>query len=77
VLQESLFLHRRCRNKSCSPLEGSQSAEQLLPLLRILLRALYMIIHVHECLCYVIIMKSYNRDIVSYVLNTTFLHGTS
>jgi hypothetical protein len=77
VLQESLFLHRKCRNKSCSPLEVSQSVEQLLPLLRILLRALYMIIHVYECLCDVMNMQSCDRSIVSYVLNTIFLHGTS
>jgi hypothetical protein len=74
MLQESLFLYRRCRNKSCSPLEDSQSAGQL-PLLRILPLVLYMKIHVHECLCYVMNMQSYNRNIVSCVLNTTFLHG--
>jgi hypothetical protein len=46
------FPHHRCRSKSCSPLEDSQSGRQLLPLLRILPRVLYMIIHVQECLCY-------------------------
>jgi predicted nucleic acid-binding Zn ribbon protein len=77
VLQEVLVPHRRYRSKSCSPLEDSQSRRQSLLLLRFLLRALYMIIHVYEYLCYVMNMQSYDIDIVSYVLNTTFLHGTN
>jgi hypothetical protein len=77
VLQEFLFPHRRCQNKSCSPLEDSQSARQLLPLLRILPRVLYKKMHVHECLCYVMNMQSYNRNIVNCVLNTTFIYGTN
>jgi hypothetical protein len=75
VLREFLFQHRRCRSKSCSPLEDSQFGRKLLPLLWILPRVLYMIIHVHECLCYVMNMQLHNRNIVSCVLNTTFLHG--
>jgi hypothetical protein len=74
---EFLFPHRRCRNKSCSPRGDSWSGRQLLPLLRILPRVLYMIIHVHECSCYVMNLQSYNRSIVSCVLNRTFLHGTN
>jgi hypothetical protein len=49
VLQEVLVPHRRCRSKSYSPLEDSQSGRRPLLLLRFLLRVLYMIIHVHEC----------------------------
>jgi hypothetical protein len=71
MLQKVLFPDRRCRSKSCSPLEDSQYGRQLLPLLWFLPRVLYMIIHVHECLCYAM-----NRNIVSCILNTTFLHGT-
>jgi hypothetical protein len=62
VLQEVQDPHRRCRSKSCSPLEDSQSGRQPLLLLQFLPRVLYMIILVHECLCYVMIC-SYTIEI--------------
>jgi hypothetical protein len=51
VLQEVWVPHRRCRSKSCSMLEDSQSGRQHLLPLWFLPRFLYMIIYVHECLC--------------------------
>jgi hypothetical protein len=77
VLQEVQVPHRRCQSKSCSPLEDFHYGRQPLLLLRFLPRVLYMIIHVHECLCYVMNMQLHNLIIISCNLNTTFLHGTN
>jgi hypothetical protein len=64
----------RCQNRSCSQQMNSQLAGQLLLRLQ-LLRFLYITILIHECLCDAMNM-SYNRNTLSCILNTTFLHGT-
>jgi hypothetical protein len=75
MLSEFLLPHHRYQSKSYFPLEDSRSEEQPLLLVWILLRVLYMAIHVYECLCYVMDMQLYNKKIISCVLNTTFFHG--
>jgi hypothetical protein len=77
VLQEVQVPLHRCRSKSCSPLEDFQPRRQPLLLPQFLPRVLYMIIHVHECLCDVMNMLLHNRNVLSYILDTTFLHGTN
>jgi hypothetical protein len=76
VLQEVQGPLQRCRSRSYSRLEDSQLEGQLLQS-QFLPCFLYMTVHVHECLCDVMNMQLHNRDILSCILNTTFLHGTT
>jgi hypothetical protein len=69
------LLHK-CRSRSYSQLVDSQLEGQLLLQLQSLPRFLYMTVHVHECLCDAMNMQLHNRNILSCILNTTFLHGT-
>jgi hypothetical protein len=77
VLQEVQGPLRRCRSRSYSRLEDSKLGKQLLLQPQFLPRVLCMTIHVHECLCDVMIMQLHNRNILGCILNTTFLHGTN
>jgi hypothetical protein len=76
VLREVLDLFQRCRSRSYSRLVDFQLAGQLFLQLQSLPRFLYMTVHVHECICDAMNMQLHNRNILSCILNTTFLHGT-
>jgi hypothetical protein len=71
-----LGLIHKCQSRSYSWLVDSQLEGQLLLQLQSLPRFLYMTVHVHECLCDAMNMQLHNRNILSCILNTTFLHGT-
>jgi hypothetical protein len=75
VLLEVPGLLHRCRSRSYSRLEGTQLEGQLIQP-QFLPRFLYMTVHVHECSCDVMNMQLHNRNILSCILNTNFLHGT-
>jgi hypothetical protein len=75
VLQEVPGLLHKCRSRSYSRLVDSQLEVQLLLQLQSLPRFLYRLVHIHECSCDATNMQLNNRNILSFILNTTFLHG--
>jgi hypothetical protein len=76
VLQVVPGLFHKCQSRSCSQPVDSHLAGQHLLQLQSLPRFLYITVHIHERLCHVMNMQLHDRNILSCILNTTFLHGT-
>jgi hypothetical protein len=74
VLQDVPGLFHRCRSRSYFQLVDSQLEVQLLQL-QSLPRFLFITVDIHECICDAMNMQFHNRNILSCILNTTFLHG--